>query len=138
MSMYSVMEDNENKIYIEWLKGVQLPPDFIQHPKVLPYGMQFSLLVGVPRWMYEESYMKAHMGGAYNNISAIFQALDCYIIQPICKLFPETCACIEGTLQIVDLNEECVELRILFLTTLAMLTRKELSISTTPGSSRVP
>jgi ABC-type proline/glycine betaine transport system ATPase subunit len=49
MSMYSVMENESNKIYIEWLKGVQLPPEFIQHAKVLPGGMQFSLLVGVPR-----------------------------------------------------------------------------------------
>ncbi len=81
------MEDNENTIYIELLKGVQLPPEFIQHAKVLSGRMQFSLLVGVPRWMYEESYMKAHMGGAYNNISAIFQGFDCYVIQPICKLF---------------------------------------------------
>ena len=109
MSMYSVMEDNENKIYIELLKGVQLPPEFIQHAKVLPGGMQFSLLVGVPRWMYEESYMKARMGNAYNTSSAIFQAFDRYVIQPICKLFPGTSACIEGTPQIVDLDEECVE-----------------------------
>ena len=109
MSMYSVMEDNENKIYIELLKGFQLPSEFIQHAKVLPGGMQFSLLVGVPRWMYEESYMKARMGNAYNTSSAIFQAFDRYVIQPIRKLFPGTSACIEGTPQIVDLDEECVE-----------------------------
>ena len=109
MSMYSVMEDNENKIYIELLKGVQLPPEFIQHAKVLPGGMQFSLLVGVPRWMYEESYMKAHMGMGYNITSAVFHAFGRYVIQPIRKLFPGTSACIEGTPQIVDLDEECVE-----------------------------
>jgi hypothetical protein len=48
MSMYSVMEGDCNMIYIELMKGVQLPPEYIVHAKVLPGGMQFSLLVGVP------------------------------------------------------------------------------------------
>jgi hypothetical protein len=91
------------------LKGVYLPPEFIQHTKVLPNGIQFNLLVGVPRWMYEESYVKAHMGEANNTSSAIFQAFDCFVIQPIRKLFPGTSDWIEGTPQIVDLDEECVE-----------------------------
>jgi hypothetical protein len=39
-------------IYIELMKGVQLPPEYIVHAKVLPGGMQFSLLVGVPRYFY--------------------------------------------------------------------------------------
>ena len=109
MSMYSVMENESNKIYIELLKGVQLPPEFIQHAKVLPGGMQFSLLVGVPRWMYEESFMKARMANDYDTRSAVFQAFDRFVIQPICKLFPGTSDWIEGTPQIVDLDEECVE-----------------------------
>jgi hypothetical protein len=109
MSMYSVMENESNKIYIELLKGVQLPPEFIQHAKVLPGGMQFSLLVGVPRWMYEESYMKARMADDYDTRSAVFQAIDRFVIQPICKLFPGTSDWIEGTPHIVDLDEECVE-----------------------------
>ena len=107
--MYSVMEDNENKIYIELLKGVQLPPEFIQHAKFLPGGMQFSLLDGVPRWMFEESYMKAQMADKYDARSAVFQAFDRFVIQPIRKLFPGTSDWIEGTPQIVDLDEECVE-----------------------------
>jgi hypothetical protein len=81
MSMYSIMEDDCNMIYIELMKGVQLPPEYIvdakvlpsgcnmiyielmkgvQLPpeyivdaKVLPGGMQFSLLVGVPCYFYE-------------------------------------------------------------------------------------
>ena len=94
MSLYSVMEDNKNKIYIELLKGVQLPPEFIQHAKVLPGVMQFSLLVDVPRWMYEESYMKACMDDPYNTSSDIFQAFDRYVIQPICGACPwNFCLC---------------------------------------------
>ena len=57
MSMYSIMEDDCNMIYIELMKGVQLPPEYIVHAKVLPGGMQFSLLVGVPCYFFEESYM---------------------------------------------------------------------------------
>ena len=53
--------------------------------------------------------MKPGMGDAYNTSSAIFQAFDRYVIQPIRKLFPGTSAYIEGTPQIVDLDEECVE-----------------------------
>ena len=59
--------------------------------------------------MYKESYMKACMDNAYNTSSAIFQAFDRYVIQLIRKLFPGTSTCIEGTPQIVDLDEECVE-----------------------------
>jgi hypothetical protein len=109
MSMYSVMENESNKIYIELLKGVQPPPEFIQHVKVLPGGMQFSLLDGVPRWMFEESYMKAQMADEYDARSAVFQAFDRFVIQLIRKLFPGTSDLIEGTPQIVDLDEECVE-----------------------------
>jgi hypothetical protein len=109
MSMYSVMENESNKIYIELLKGVKLPPEFTQYAKVLPGGMQFSLLVGVPRWMYEESYIKSCMGEAYDTRSALFQAFGLFVIQSICKCFPGTSDWIEGTPQIVDLDEECVE-----------------------------
>ena len=61
MCMYSVMEGDCNMIYIELMKGVQLPPEYIVHAnKVLPGGMQFSLLVGVPCYFYEESYAGLH------------------------------------------------------------------------------
>ncbi|KAL3794920.1 hypothetical protein HJC23_004297 [Cyclotella cryptica] len=103
------MESDPNKTYIGLLKGVQLPPKFIQPAKVLPGGMQSSLLIGVPRWMYKELYMNAHMDKAYNTSSAILQAFDRFVVQPICKLFPGTSDCIEETHQIFDLDEECVE-----------------------------
>ena len=109
MCMYSVMEGDCNMIYIELMKGVQLPPEYIVHAKVLPSGMQFSLLVGVPRYFYEESYMQARMGGNYITGSALFQAFDRAVIQPIRKLFPRTSSSLEGTPQIVNLDEECVE-----------------------------
>ena len=53
--------------------------------------------------------MKAHMSEAYDTRSAIFQAFGHFVIQPICKCFPGTSDWIEGTPQIVDLDEECVE-----------------------------
>jgi hypothetical protein len=53
--------------------------------------------------------MKARMGDSYDTSSAIFQAFDRFVIQPIRKLFPGTSDWIEGTPQIVDLDEECVE-----------------------------
>ena len=109
MSMYSVMEGDYNMIYIELMKGVQLPPEYIVHAKVLPGGMQFSLLVGVPRYFYEESYMQACMGANYSTGSALFQAFNRAVIQPIRRLFPGTSNSIEGTPQIVNLEEECVE-----------------------------
>ena len=109
MSMYSVMEGDYNMVYIELMKGVQLPPEYIVHAKVLPGGMQFSLLVGVPRYFYEESYMQARMGENYSTGSALFQAFDRAVIQPIRRLFPGTSNSVEGTPQIVNLEEECVE-----------------------------
>ena len=55
--------------------------------------------------MYEESYMKARMADDYDTRSAVFQAFDRFVIQPIRKLFPGTSDWIEGTPQIVDLDE---------------------------------
>jgi hypothetical protein len=34
MCMYSMMEGDCNMIYIELMKGVQLPPEYIVHAKV--------------------------------------------------------------------------------------------------------
>jgi hypothetical protein len=109
MAMYSVMEDDTKKIYIDLMKGVQLPSKYILHAKVLPGGKQFSLLVAVPRWMFEETYMKARFGANFTTTSALYQAFDRYIIQPIRRMFPDASEYVEGTPQIVDLDEECVE-----------------------------
>jgi hypothetical protein len=109
MAMYSVDEGATRKIYLEILKGVQLPEEYIVHAKVLPGGKQFSLLCGVPRWFYEETYMKARMGNNHNRSSALFQAFDSFVIQPILKLFPGNSAFVNGSPQIVLLDEECVE-----------------------------
>ena len=60
MAMYSVIEGTNKKIFIKIMKGVQLPEEYIVHcacAKVLPGGKQFSLLCGVPRYMYKEVYM---------------------------------------------------------------------------------
>ena len=88
---------------------MQLPEEYIVHAKVLPGGKQFSLLCGVPRWFYEETYMKARMGNNHNRSSALFQAFDSFVIQPILKLFPGNSAFVNGSPQIVLLDEECVE-----------------------------
>ena len=109
MAMYSVMEENDKKIYIDLMKGVQLPSKHILHAKVLPGGKQFSLLVAVPRWMFEDTYMKARQGDTFTTHSALYQAFDRYIIQPIRRMFPSATDYVEGTPQIVDLEEDCVE-----------------------------
>ena len=56
--MYSVNEGTTKKIFIEIMKGVQLPEEYIVHTKVLPGGIQFSLLCDVPSYMYKEVYMQ--------------------------------------------------------------------------------
>ena len=109
MAMYSVHEGSMKKVFIELLKGVQLSPEYIVHAKVLPGGMQFSLLCGMPHWMYEETYMKARMGKHHNTGSALYQAFDRFCIQSILKLFPGSSAYLEGSPQIVQLEEECAE-----------------------------
>jgi hypothetical protein len=38
MSMYSIMEGDCNMVYIELMKRVQLPAEYIMHAKVLPGG----------------------------------------------------------------------------------------------------
>ena len=86
MAMYSVNEETTKKIFIKIMKGVQLPEEYIVHcacAKVLPGGKQFSLLCGVPRYLYEEVYMQRRMGVHHNTSSAIFQAFDRFVIQPV-------------------------------------------------------
>ena len=109
MAMYSVHEGNTKKIYVEILQGVQIPPEYILHAKVLPGGKQFSLLCGVPRYMYEETYMKRRMGQHHTKSSAIFQAFDRFVIQPVLRLFPENSSHVHGSPQIIQLEEECIE-----------------------------
>jgi hypothetical protein len=96
MAMYSVNEGTTKKIYIELLKGVQLPEEYIVHAKVLPRGRQFSFLCGVPRYMYEEVYMDCRMGVHCNTSSAIFQAFGRFVIQPVLALFPEKSSFFKG------------------------------------------
>jgi hypothetical protein len=109
MAMYSVNEGTTKKIFIEILRGVQLPDEYIVHTKVLPGGKQFSLLCGVPHYLYEEVYMQRRMGVHHNTSLAIFQAFDRFVIEPVLSLFPENSSFFEGSPQIIQLDEECVE-----------------------------
>ena len=49
------------------------------------------------------------MGKHYNTHTALFQPFDCFVIQPIRKLFTTSSCFVEGTPQIVNLDEECGE-----------------------------
>ena len=80
MAMYSVNEGTTKKIFFEILRGVQLPDEYIVHAKVLPGGKQFSLLCGVPHYLYEEVYMQRRIGVHHNTSLAIFQAFDGFVI----------------------------------------------------------
>jgi hypothetical protein len=106
MAMYSVNEETTKKIFIKIMKGVQLPEEYILHAKVLPGGKQFSLLCGVPRYMYEEVYMQRNH---HNTNSAIFQAFDRFVIQPVLALFHKNSSFFERSPQIIQLDEECIE-----------------------------
>ena len=53
--------------------------------------------------------MQACMGGNYSTGSALFQAFDRAVVQPISRLYPGTSNSLEETPQIINLDEECVE-----------------------------
>jgi hypothetical protein len=59
--------------------------------------------------MYEEVYMQRRMGNHHNINFTIFQAFDRFVIQPVLTLFPENSSFFEGSPQIIQLDEECIE-----------------------------
>jgi hypothetical protein len=137
MCMYSVMEGDCNMIYIELMKGVQLPPEYIAvHAKVLPGGMQFSILVGVPRYFYEESYMQACMASNYSTGSALFWLLTAPSSSQSASSSPKLVVPLKELHKLSTWTRSV--LRALFLTTLAMSAPKELSGLRRPNSTKVP
>jgi hypothetical protein len=49
------------------------------------------------------------MGNHHNTNSATFQAFDRFVIQPALALFSENSSFFEGSPQIIQLDEECIE-----------------------------
>jgi hypothetical protein len=49
------------------------------------------------------------MGNHHNIDFTIFQAFDRFVIQPVLTLFPENSSFFEGSPQIIQLDEECIE-----------------------------
>jgi hypothetical protein len=136
MAMYSVNEGTTKKIFIEIMKGVQLPEEYTVHAKVLPSGKQFSLLCGVTRYMYEEVYMQRRMGNHHNTNSAIFQAFDRFVIQPVLLSFLRTPPSSREVLRSSSLMRSA--LRVQCHTSLAMQRPKELPRSTINTASTNP
>ena len=107
-STYKATEEQMVRIYIE-LVGCQLPDDFLKHAKVLPGGMKFSVLIGAPRMMFEEGFIKARMGIDWNPSSATAVAFNEQVVQPVRKMFPGNSDSIDGNPMIIDLEEQCIE-----------------------------
>ena len=45
---------------------MNLPKDYLREAKVLKEGLQFSYIMAVPKWFYEEPYLEKQMGDAYD------------------------------------------------------------------------
>ena len=108
LSKYTVMEDRITKIFIE-LIGCQLPDDYLKHAKVLPGRRQFSILIGAPRFMFEEGFIKVRMGDHWDSKSAAAVSFNSQVIQPVRQMFPGNSDSIDGNPMIVDLPEQCLE-----------------------------
>jgi len=107
-SKYTIMEETSIKIYVE-LVGCQLPDDYLKHAKVLPNGRKFSVLIGAPRMIFEEGFMRARMGAEWNPNSAIAVAFNSQVVQPVRQMFPGNSDSVEGNPMLIDLDEQCVE-----------------------------
>ncbi len=94
-STYKATEDQIVRIYIE-LVGCQLPDDFLKHAKVLPGGMKFSVLIGAPRMMFEEGFIRARMSRDWNPSSVNAVAFNEQVVQPVRKMFPGNSDSIDG------------------------------------------
>ena len=113
-SMFKSTEEATVRIDVE-LVGCQLPDDFLKHAKVLPGGMKFSVLIGAPRMMFEEGFIRARMGTDWSASSATAVAFNEQVVQPVRKMFPGNLDSIDGNPMVIDLDEQCVEGNVVIL-----------------------
>ena len=105
---FTITENTKEIVYLCFL-SINLPLNYIQEAKVLKGGNKFSLLMGVPKWFYEENLLRRMMGADYHPDHARVQAHSKQVVQPVRKLANNNDPWILGKPQVVDLPIQVIE-----------------------------
>ena len=106
-SKYTIMDERSTKIFME-VVGCQLSDNYLKHAKVLPGGRKISILISTPCVIYEEGFIRLHVGQEWNPNSALAVAFNTQVVQPVHQMFPGSDST-DGDPIIIDLDEQCVE-----------------------------
>ncbi len=108
MTWNTAIDGTKEIVYLDF-QSVNLPPNFLRMAKVLPGGTRFGLLMGSPRWFYEEGYLMAQLGNNFNENDARVQSRNATVVQPVRRMASGSDRFQVGDMQIVNLPFKCVE-----------------------------
>lgn len=108
MSWNTAQDGLKEIVYLDF-QTMNLPTSFLRMAKVLPGGTRFGLLMGSPKWFFEEGYLITQLGVHYDENSARVQSREATVVQPIRKLASGMNRFVPGDVQVVDLPFKCVE-----------------------------
>ena len=86
---------------------MNLPKSFLRMAKVLQGGMKFGLLMGSPKWFFEEGFLVSALGGNWNEDHAWVQSCNASVVQPICRSSSGLESFLPGDVQVIDLPFKC-------------------------------
>jgi hypothetical protein len=95
-------------VYLDF-QTVNLPTSFLRMAKVLPGGWRFGLLMGSPKWFFEEGYLITQLGNDYDENLARVQSREATVVQPIRRMASGMNRFLPGDVQVIDLPFQCVE-----------------------------
>ncbi len=84
MSWNTAQDGLKEIVYLDF-QTMNLPTSFLRMAKVLPGGTRFGLLMGSPKWFFEEGYLVTQLGNNYDENSACVQSCQSSVVQPISK-----------------------------------------------------
>lgn len=85
-----------------------LPIEFIRTVQVMPCGTKLKIVIGTPRWLFEETFIQRRFEGDFH---AQHAGVDCFVenvIQPVRSKFKGEDRWIEGAPVIIPLTKKCV------------------------------
>ena len=108
MQLYTAQDGTKEIVHLSF-QVMNLPRSFLRMAKVLPGGMKFGLLMGSPKWFFEEGFLVSALGGDWNEDHARVQSRNASVVQPIRRSASGLERFLPGDVQVIDLPFKCIE-----------------------------
>ncbi len=108
MQLYTAQDGTKEIVYLSF-QVMNLPKSFLRMAKVLPGGMKFGLLMGSPKWFFEEGFLVSALGGDWNEDHARVQSRNASVVQAIRRSVSGLERFLPGDVQVIDLPFKCIE-----------------------------